>query len=157
LVGQNGSRSEQLDLSWQPQRTFVVSLMCTICIEGPPRQFDALLARLYQQSMLIFATIALSPKSALKLFQWRSLWCVLSSDSSSLAYWNLRWTVLKPYILSQCHKRLILGIQRTVDLRYPKNYFCYWALSAKTFDDRSSIILCTWIQHRGHFENMTVY
>jgi len=62
--------SEQLDLSWQPQRAFVVSLMCTICIEGLPRQFDALLVRLYQQSMLIFAMVALGhPKSALELFQ----------------------------------------------------------------------------------------
>jgi len=37
---------------------------------------------------------------------------VRSFDSSSLAYWHLRWTVLKPYILPQRHKRLILGIQR---------------------------------------------
>ena len=97
----------------QPQRA---SLMCTICIEGPPRQFDALLARLHQQSMLIFATIALGhPKSAFEPFQrlQGSSRCVLSSDSSSLAYWNLRWTVLKPYILPQRHKQWISGIQRT--------------------------------------------
>jgi len=31
--------AEQLGLSWQPQRTSVVSLICTICIKGPPRQF----------------------------------------------------------------------------------------------------------------------
>jgi len=49
--------------------------------------------------------------SAWILSLWRSSRCVLSSDSSSLAYWNLRWTVLKPYILPQRHKRLILGIQ----------------------------------------------
>jgi len=89
--------------------------MCTICIEGLPRQFDALLAHLYQQSMLIFATIALDhPKSALESFQWlrRSSRCVLLNGSSSLIYWNLRWTILKPYILPQHHKRLISGIQR---------------------------------------------
>ena len=40
--------------------------------------------------------------------------CVLLSDSSSLAYWKLRWTVLKPYLLPKHHKRLISGIQRTV-------------------------------------------
>jgi len=45
---------------------------CMICIEGPSQQFDALLARLHQQSMLIFATLALSyPKSALDPFQLR--------------------------------------------------------------------------------------
>jgi len=34
---------------------------------------------------------------------------ILSSDSSSLAYWSFHWikTVLKPYILPQRHKRLI--------------------------------------------------
>ena len=108
---QNPDKSNN-SLSWQPQRA---SLMCTICIEGP-RQFDALLARLHQQSMLIFATIALGhPKSAFEPFQrlQRSSRCVLSSDSSSLAYWNLRWTVLKPYILPQRHKQWISGIQRT--------------------------------------------
>jgi len=41
LGGQNGSRDEQFGLSWQSQRASVVSLMCTICIEGPPWQFDA--------------------------------------------------------------------------------------------------------------------
>jgi len=41
-----------------------------ICIKGPLRQFDALLACLHQQSMLIFATIALDhPKSALEPFE----------------------------------------------------------------------------------------
>jgi len=48
-----------------------LSLICTICIEGSPQLFDALLARLHQQSMLIFAMIALGhPKLALKPFQW---------------------------------------------------------------------------------------
>ncbi|EGI63374.1 hypothetical protein G5I_08245 [Acromyrmex echinatior] len=77
---------------------------------------STLLARLHQQSMLIFATIALGhPKSAFEPFQrlQGSSRCVLSSDSSSLAYWNLRWTVLKPYILPQRHKQWISGIQRT--------------------------------------------
>ena len=109
---QNPNKSNN-SLSWQLQRA---SLMCTICIESPPRQFDALLARLHQQSMLIFATIALGhPKSAFEPFQrlQGSSRCVLSSDSSSLAYWNLRWTVLKPYILPQRHKQWISGIQRT--------------------------------------------
>jgi len=51
-------------------------------------------------------------KSALQPFQRlrRFSRCVLSSDSSSVAYWNLRWTILKPYILPQ---RLISSIQRT--------------------------------------------
>ena len=111
LGGQNGSRDEQFGLSWQSQRASVVSLMCTICIEGPPWQFDALLARLYQQSMLIFATIILDhPKSALEPFQRGSSRYVFSNDSSSLAYWNLRWTVLKSYILPQRHKWLISSI-----------------------------------------------
>jgi len=36
------------------------------------------------------------------------------------------------------------------------NYFRCWAPSAKAFDDRgSSIILHTWFQHLGYFENMT--
>jgi len=40
-----------------------------ICIEDLPWQFDTLLARLHQQSMLIFAMIALGhPKSALEPF-----------------------------------------------------------------------------------------
>ena len=53
--------------------------------------------------------------SALKFFQRLrgSSRCVFSSDSSSLTYWNFRWTVLKQYILPQRHKRLISGIQRT--------------------------------------------
>jgi len=80
----------------------------------------------------------------------RSSRCVLSNDFSSLAYWNLHWTVLKPYILPQ-YKRLISGIQRIIS-----NYLGCWAPSAKAFDDRgSSIILRTWFQHRSHFENMT--
>jgi len=94
------------------------------------------------------------PKLALELFQWLrgSSRYVLSSDSSSLEYWNLCWTILKPYILQQRHKWLISGI-----LKEP-NYFRCWALSAKAFDDRgSSIILRAWFQHRSHFENMTVY
>ena len=93
-----------------PQRAFVVSLMCTICIEGPPRQFDALFG-LHQKSMLIFATIALGhPKLALESFQRlrKSSRCVLSSDSSSLIYWNLG--LLNIF----CHNVInISGIQRT--------------------------------------------
>jgi len=70
LGSQNGSRGEQLGLSWRSQRASLVSLIYTTCIEGLPRQFDALLACLHQQSMLIFATIALDhPKSALESFQ----------------------------------------------------------------------------------------
>jgi len=70
--------------------------------------------------------------------------------TSSLAYWNLRWTILKP----QRYKRLISDIQRT------ELFSLLSAASAKAFDDRdSSIILCTWFskQHRGYFENMIVY
>jgi len=67
-----------------------------------PRQFDALLARLHQQS-IIFATIALGyPKSAFESFQWlrgSSVFWV------TLPRWHIldRWFVLKPYIL-QHHK-----------------------------------------------------
>jgi len=85
-------------------RASVVSLMYTICIEGLPRQFDALLARLHQQSMLIFVTIALGhPKSALEPFQ------DCRGPRSAFFQINLleSWTVLKPYILPQRHKRLI--------------------------------------------------
>jgi len=60
-----------------------------------------MLARLHQQSMLIFPTIALDhPKLALE-----PVAGILAffRNSSSLAYWNLRWTVLKPYILPQHH------------------------------------------------------
>jgi len=95
--------------------------MCTICIESPSRQFDAL-ARLHQQSMLIFATVALSySKSALESFQWLRgfSWCVLSNDSFSPVYWNLHWIVLKSYILPQRHKRLIS--------EYPKNQIIFVA------------------------------
>jgi len=43
--------------------------MYTICIQDSPQQFDVLLARLHQQSMLIFVTIVLGhPKSALEFF-----------------------------------------------------------------------------------------
>lgn len=83
------------------------------------RRFSSAIRRIVgslTQSTPIFATIVLDPpKSALELFrQLRgSLWCVLSSDSSSPAYWNFCWTVLKSYTLSQRHKRLISGIQRT--------------------------------------------
>jgi len=46
-----------------------LALMCMICIEDLPRQFDALLARLHPQLMLIFATIVLDlPKSTLGSF-----------------------------------------------------------------------------------------
>ena len=116
LGGQNRSRGEQFSLSWQPQRAFVVSLRCMICIESSPQQFNALLARLHQQSTLIFATIALGhPKSTLESFQRLRGFsrCVFLSDSFSLTYWNLHWTVLKLYILLQHHNRLISGIQRT--------------------------------------------
>ena len=46
-------------------------------------------------------------------------------------------TAIKPYILSQCHKRLISGIQKN-------ELFRSWAPNAKAFDARgSSIILRT--------------
>jgi len=105
--------ASKLAWSWQFRRG---SLMCMICIEDLPRQFGALLAHLYPQLMLIFATIVLDlPKSTLGFFRplQGSLWCVLSNDSSSLAYWNFRLIVLKHYILSQHHKRLISDIQKT--------------------------------------------
>jgi len=126
LGGQNGSRRATrlaLTASESICRIFNVYDL----YEGPSRQFDALLVRLHQQSMLIFVTIA-HPKM-FESFQRRrgSSRCILSSDSSSLAYWNLRWTILKPYILPQCHKRLISK---------EPNYFCCWALSAKAFDAR---------------------
>ena len=78
------------------------------------------------------------PKSALELFQRLrgSSQCVLSSDSSSLAHWNLRWIVLKPYILPQRHKRSLVSKE--------SNYFRCSALSAKACDYRGfSITLRT--------------
>ena len=147
---ENGRRATRLVLR-QPQRASVVSLMCTICTKDPPRQFDTMLTRLHQQSMLIFATIALDhPKSAFEPFQWLGyLRCVLSSNSSSLAYWNLRWTILKPYILSQRHKWLISGIQRTE---------LFPLLSAQREGLRWSRLF-DYILHlvSTSFENMTVY
>jgi len=58
------------------------------------------------------AAIALSyTKSALELFQRGSPRGAFFRVTSSLTYWNLHWTVLKPYyVLPQHHKRLILGI-----------------------------------------------
>jgi len=107
--------SEQLAWSWQLRREFVASLMCIICIKDLPRQFDALLARLHSQ-FIIFATIVLDlPKSVLGSFRplQGSSRCVLSSNSSSLAYWNFHLIVLKHYILPQRHKQLISDIQKT--------------------------------------------
>ena len=58
-------RGEQLDLSWQFQRAFVVfngRLESKVLLDN--------FTRLHQQSMLIFATIALGhPKLALEPFQ----------------------------------------------------------------------------------------
>jgi len=78
---------------------------CMICIEDPPQQFDALLVRLHQQSMLIFATLALSyPKSALEPFQLRKFSLVRSFEWLFLAgILKLSLTILKPYIFCQHH------------------------------------------------------
>jgi len=84
--------------------------MCMIWIEDFPPQFDALLSRLHPQLMLIFATIVLDlSKSALGSFRplQESSPCVLSSDFSSLAYWNFRLIVLKHNVINS--------------LGYPKN------------------------------------
>ena len=100
--------SEQFGLSWQPQRICRIFNMYDLSSSAIRRIVNSLIP-------IIDANFRndCHPKSALEPFQrlQRSLRCILSSDSSSLAYWNLRWTVLKPYILSQRHKRLILGIQ----------------------------------------------
>jgi len=63
------------------------------------RSSSTLLARLYQQSTLIFATMPSEISSFNDCGGPRV-------RSSSLAYWNFRWTVLKPYIVPR-HKRLI--------------------------------------------------
>jgi len=89
-------------LSWQPQRVSVVSLMyiyfdiwsISKIFFGNSMHFGS-----FTPTILIFATIVLSySKSALSTTA--GVLAVLPSDSSSLAYWNLRWTVLKSYILS---------------------------------------------------------
>jgi len=143
---------------WEPRRAtrlgslreHLLYLWCTNCIEGPPRQ---LLARLQSTIDANFRNdcSGSSEIKPLEPFQWlRGVFTmrrILSSYSSSLAYWNLCWTVLKPYILPQC-KWLILGIQRTE---------LFVLLSVQHEGLRWSIILRTRFQHRGHFENMTVY
>jgi len=65
----------------------------------------------------------------LELFQQlrESLRCVLSSDSSSLAYWNFRWTVLKSYILSQRQKRLIYPKNRIISLLSAQRKGLQWS------------------------------
>jgi len=64
--------------------------------------------------------------------------------------WN-RWTVLKPYILLQCHK---------IDLRYLKKRI----ISIECLMRRPSIIAALWLyilhiwfQYRSHFENMNLF
>ena len=68
---------------------------------------------------------------------------VLAFFRATLPSWNFHSTVLKPYILPQCHKWSRISKE--------SNYFRCWAPSAKTFDDRGSSIICI------YFENMTVY
>ena len=127
-----------------------LSLICTICIKGSPRQFDALLIRLHQQSMLIFATIALGhqrlssfndcgdPRGAffrVTLPRWKFL-LELSLDCSKTIYfanvingWSgIQRTELFPLLSAQCE-----GLR--------------WS---RLFD-------YTWFQHRGCFDNMTIY
>jgi len=93
--------------------------MCTICIEGPPRQFDALLARLHQQSMLIFATIALGhPK-----------W-TLSTTAGVFAMRFFEWFffagILEPSL--DCLKAVYLAINDWFSGIYKElNYFRCWA------------------------------
>jgi len=88
-----------------------------------PRQFDALLARLHQQSILIFTTIVLVIQNQ-RLSLFNDLRRVLANRGvffrMTLPRWHTRtfdysnlWTILKPYILLQCHKWLISSIQRT--------------------------------------------
>jgi len=137
LGGQNGSRGEQLGLSWQFQRASVISLMCTICIEDPPREFDCWLVYINNWCKLTDAFRKdCHPKSALEPFQRLrgSSQCVLSSDFSSLVYWNLRWTVLKSYILPHRHKQLISDIQRT-------ELFPLLSAQCEGFDGRGSSII----------------
>jgi len=122
--------------------------MCMICIEDLPPQFDALLARLHPQLMLIFATIVLDlPKSALGSFRplQESSPCVLSSDSFSLAYWNFRLIVLKHIFILFCHN-IINGWSR---ISKKSNYFHWRSSSAKAFDNcDSSIIFSAWCRCR---------
>jgi len=75
-------------------------------------------ASLHPSERATIGSIELSHPKSLEPFQRlrESSQYVLSSDSSSLVYWNLNWTVLKPYILPQRHKRLILGIQKKTKL-----------------------------------------
>ncbi|KYM77646.1 hypothetical protein ALC53_11988 [Atta colombica] len=132
-----------------PQRghlSYLQSYLCTICIEGPPRQFDALFD-LHQKSMLIFATIVLGhPKLALESFQRlrESSQCVFSSDSSSLIYWNLG--LLKPYILPQRHKYL----------GYPKNRIIFVA-ERPARRPSMFVALRLYLVLSRPLENMTVY
>jgi len=144
--------AEQLGLSWQHQRASVVFLMCTIYIEDSLRQFDALLARLHQQSMLIFATDC--PGSS-EINAW-----ALSTTVGILAMRSFEWLffagILEPSL--NCSKVRKFDCSNILPQRQFKesNYFHCWAFSAKVFDDRgSSSILRIWFQHRGHFENMT--
>jgi len=87
--------------------------------------------------------------------------CVLSSDSSSLAYWNqnLRWIVLKPYILSQCHKRLISSIQRT-ELFPLLSAQCEGLQWSRLFDYTPhfniAAILRIWLEHQVFSEPTTI-
>jgi len=140
----NRNRGQQLGLSWQ-QRACHIFNVYDLYRRCPPRQFDALLARLHQQSMLIFATIALvHPKSALEPFQW-------------LAVRSFEWLFLAGILESSldcfaifCHN----VINNWSRVSKEPNYFRCWAPSAKAFDDRGfSIILRIWFQHRSHLEN----
>jgi len=91
-------------------------------------------------------------ENQLEPFQWLrgSSRCVLLSDSSSLAYWNLHWTY-KGHIF--CHN----VINDWSRISKKPNYFRCLSVQREDLDDRSSsIILRSWFQHREHFKK-TVY
>jgi len=141
--------SEQFALSWQPQKAFFVSLMCKTYIEGPPRQFDALLAHLHSQSMLFFAKIALD-LSNLTLEPFKRLWgssrCVPSSEHTGVFIGLLRSSIFYHNVINGWFW-----------VSKEPNYLRCWAPSAKAFNDRgSSIIFCTLFWCHSYFEVITI-
>jgi len=115
--------------------------MYTIYIEGPPQQFWCIVGSLTPTIDANFRNNChgLSEISVWALSMTAEVLAVRSFDSSSLAYWNLRWTVLKPYILPQV-------INSWSRVSKEPNYFRCWArmLSIWIFDYTPHLISTSW-------------
>ena len=121
---------------WQPQRTSVISLMCTICIDLYRRSSSAIRRIVGSLIPTIDANFCNACPESFKISPFND--CESPRDAFfrvTLPRWHTGTFVeLKLYILPQRHKQLISGIQKT-------ELFPCWAPSAKAFDYIPHLVL----------------